>query len=350
MRFSSKLTLVFFLLLSTPLLHAALVITCPIDKNENYQSNCSFEIEDYTAEVGILESDGLVFINQVQAPGTAISQSTTIQIIVTDEGGNVESCFFDIILPPRPEISFSTTQPFCFGGQDGFISATVTNGQAPYTYLWTTGGTGNSIAGLSAGSYGLTVTDAVGCSVLREVTLSQPSKVTLNLNVSTFAGGHNVSSKDAEDGSASASATGGNPPYAWLWSTGENTTSIQGLGVGEYWVQVTDFNGCVDTASFSLIQPFILNIPVAISPNGDGLNDVFIIDGLEDYPENTLVVFNRWGDIVFRESPYMNSWGGESTADLQIGKNELPDGTYFYHLRVKDQPEVLKGSIIIKRQ
>lgn len=328
----------------------ALVISCPDDKNENYSAGCVFELEDYTSEVTILESDGIVFITQVQAPGSFINETSEIQIIVTDDGGNVETCFFTINLPPRPEISFSNSPPFCHGGNDGSISATVTNGEPPYTFEWTTGATTPMIVGVSAGSYGLTVTDANGCTTLREMTLSQPSKVELDLNVFTFPAGHNVSSKEAADGSASGSASGGTPPYAWLWSTGENTSSISDLAMGEYWVVVTDFNGCVDTASFILIPPFILNIPVAISPNGDGLNDVFVINGLEDHPENKLIIFNRWGDIVYQKENYKNDWDGSSNAELQIGGKDLPDGAYFYHLRIKDQNSVIKGSVIIKRQ
>jgi len=328
----------------------ALVIVCPEDKNENYSTNCTFEIQDYTGEVIILESDGNVFINQIPTPFTLINQTSEIQIIVTDEGGNVETCFFTIHLPPRPEISFTNTQPFCYGASDGVISSIIVNGEPPYTYEWTNGATTPNLSGVGAGTYGLTVIDANGCTALREVNLSQPTKVELTLNVFTYQGGHNVTSKEATDGSASGTASGGTPPYAWLWSTGENTSSITDLGVGEYWVVVTDFNGCVDTASFTLTPPFIINIPVAISPNGDGLNDVFVIGGLEDHPENELIIFNRWGDIVYKKENYLNDWDGSANAELQLGKKELPDGAYFYHLQIKDEPNVIKGSVIIKRK
>lgn len=329
---------------------SALVVTCPTDKNENFEPGCGFAIGDYTGEVVILESDGMTFINQVQVPGTVINQTTTIQIIVTDEGGNVESCYFNIILPPLPEVTLSSTEPFCYGDAGGSVTANVTGGQAPYTYLWTTGETGASISGLTAGSYGVIVTDANDCPVLRETTVTEPPRVVLDLNVLVLSGGHNVSSKDAEDGEASVTATGGTPPYVWLWSTGETTSSVSGLGVGEYWVMVTDFNGCVDTASFQLVAPFIINVPVAISPNGDGLNDTFVIAGIEDHPENSLLIFNRRGDIVYQAENYANDWDGTANADMQIGSSELPDGSYFYHLQIKDHPEVIRGSVLIKRK
>ena len=326
-----------------------LVIACPADKSETFSPGCTFEVGDYTGEVSILESEGAVFINQIPAPGSFINQTTQIQIIVTDNGDNVQTCFFTITLPPLPQVTITTTRPFCNGGVDGAAFATVTNGQPPYSYQWTTGATSPTILGLAAGSYGVTVTDANGCTALQEATISQPSKVVLSLNVYTFEGGHNVSSKEATDGSATASATGGTPPYAWLWSTGDNTSAVSGLGVGDYWIVVTDANGCVDTMSFKITPPFVVNIPVAISPNGDGLNDVFAIEFLEDYPENELIIFNRWGDIVYKTDNYQNDWNGTSTAALQIGKNELPDGVYFYQLNIKNEPPI-KGSVILKRK
>lgn len=329
---------------------ASLVIQCPANKDVAYQFGCTYTLPDYTPEVVILESSGQVFLTQNPSAGSVISETTTIQIIATDESGNIVTCSFSVILPALPQITFGTVSPFCFNGTDGIINAVASGGVAPYTYLWSNGATTPVISNIPSGNYSLTVTDAVGCSVTGSASIPQPSKVTLTYSVSTFAGGSNVSSKEAEDGWINASASGGQPPYAWLWSTGANTSSISDLGVGTYWVVVTDFNGCVDTATIVLIPPFLLNIPVAISPNGDGLNDTFIIDGLEDHPENNLVIFNRWGEIVYRKENYLNDWDGTSEAPLQLGKKELPDGTYFYHLRIKDQVSVIKGSLIIKRK
>ena len=87
----------------------------------------------------------------------------------------------------------------------------------------------------------------------------------------------------------------------------------------------------------------ILNIPNGITPNGDGANDVFYIDNLAYYPENDIIIFNRWGDIVYKAKPYLNDWNGTS----QQGK-PLPDGTYYYILRLDiGDGEMYKGDITI---
>jgi len=85
----------------------------------------------------------------------------------------------------------------------------------------------------------------------------------------------------------------------------------------------------------------------AITPNGDGVNDEFVFDILENafdfWPDNELIVFNRWGDIVYRAKPYTNNWRG--TTDTG---QDLPDGTYYYILRL-DIPNgiIYKGDITI---
>jgi gliding motility-associated-like protein len=71
------------------------------------------------------------------------------------------------------------------------------------------------------------------------------------------------------------------------------------------------------------VKLFIYN---GFSPNGDGINDFFRIEGIEDYPNNDLTIYNRWGNLVYQTEGYNNTWDG-----MWQGHN-LPDGTYFYLL------------------
>ena len=73
-----------------------------------------------------------------------------------------------------------------------------------------------------------------------------------------------------------------------------------------------------------------------ISPNGDGKNQTWLIEGLQNYPNHTVCVFNRWGNEVMKTKDYQNDWNG-----VWNGK-DLPDGTYFYWIRNDDNGEVLK--------
>ena len=71
-------------------------------------------------------------------------------------------------------------------------------------------------------------------------------------------------------------------------------------------------------------------IPEGISPNGDGMNDVFVIEGIEYYPNHEIMIFNRWGHIVYKTMDYQNDWSGINSFGLALGNQDLPEGTYFY--------------------
>lgn len=87
----------------------------------------------------------------------------------------------------------------------------------------------------------------------------------------------------------------------------------------------------------------------AITPNGDGLNEFLVFDLLEfnpeDYPDNSIIIFNRWGDILYEAEPYNNDWDGRN----QSG-GELPEGTYYYILRLSlGEGDIIRGDVTILR-
>jgi|GEM_PF-2933996 len=93
-----------------------------------------------------------------------------------------------------------------------------------------------------------------------------------------------------------------------------------------------------------------MNVPNAFSPDGDGTNDVWVIKGIENYPNNVLTVYNRWGNIVFAADGYLNTWDGTSNSKLNVGGDVLPTGTYYYVIDTKDEKVgVLKGYVYIQR-
>jgi gliding motility-associated-like protein len=91
-------------------------------------------------------------------------------------------------------------------------------------------------------------------------------------------------------------------------------------------------------------------VPEGFSPNGDNSNETLIIPNLEDYPDHVFKVFNRWGVEVYKASPYKNDWDGTDQAKMAVGKDVLPEGTYFYILDLGiGQDKVVKGYIYITR-
>lgn len=92
-----------------------------------------------------------------------------------------------------------------------------------------------------------------------------------------------------------------------------------------------------------------LSVPEGFSPNGDGINDHFVIKGILHYPDNTITIFNRWGNEVYTASPYTNQWDGRMQKGLSVSGDELPVGTYFYILDPGDGSKVMRGYIYLTR-
>jgi gliding motility-associated-like protein len=98
------------------------------------------------------------------------------------------------------------------------------------------------------------------------------------------------------------------------------------------------------TVNVNIICSDLLKVANGFSPNGDRDNEFFFIDGLAAYPDNTVLVYNRWGNEVLKAKNYENNWHGDWK-----GK-DLPDGTYFYLIRDDSKGEVLQtGWVVINR-
>lgn len=99
-------------------------------------------------------------------------------------------------------------------------------------------------------------------------------------------------------------------------------------------------------------RPFI--IPNAFSPNGDGINDKFIIEGItkDEFAQNSIEIINRWGGKVFSASNYDNEnnvWDGSANVGGTVGAGELPTGTYYYVLRISGNSNVYTGWVYLDR-
>ena len=99
-----------------------------------------------------------------------------------------------------------------------------------------------------------------------------------------------------------------------------------------------------DDATPLLIKfvPQTFSIPEGFSPNGDGINDLFVIRGVSAGSKVNCSVFNRWGHCVYIQEDYKNNWGGEINQGVKFGSGGLPDGTYFYKVIITDDAGVSK--------
>ena len=103
-------------------------------------------------------------------------------------------------------------------------------------------------------------------------------------------------------------------------------------------------SGCGITTDDVFVRVFEkVTVPNAFSPNGDGINDVWNIDGLKTYPESETLVYNRYGQLVLRSKGYSKPWDGK------LGDKPLPVGTYYYTIDRKNDFPLLSGWIMLIR-
>lgn len=235
----------------------------------------------------------------------------------------------------------------CYGGSNGDATIIVSSGNEPFTYQWSNGATTASIDQLTAGNYTVEITDAFGCGTDMNLVITQPDSLSIAVDVSAYALGYNVSYNGGNDGFITSVVSGGTAPYSYFWSTEDTTAAITQLTAGEYVLLVNDQNGCVAELAIILTEPDLLEMPQGFSPNDDGDNDFFVVHGIKSYPDNTITVFNRWGNIVYEQDAYADEWYGENNAG-----EPLPDGTYFVVLKanVGGTEKVLQGYVDLRRK
>ncbi len=110
---------------------------------------------------------------------------------------------------------------------------------------------------------------------------------------------------------------------------------------------------CAQATATVEVTPFEgLIIYQGVSPNNDGSNDVWTIQGIERYPDNYVQIFNRWGSKIYQARGYNNVtvfWEGQSTEGIIFGDEVVPDGTYFYVLNLGDGSELYSGYIVLRK-
>ena len=243
---------------------------------------------------------------------------------VSDANGCSLSTSATVNGAPGVDANAVVTNEMCAGEANGAIDLTVLSGTAPFDFDWSNGASSEDISGLGPDSYIITIIDANGCSWSNTYNVAGGANIVLDTTVSMYGNGYNVSGTGATDGSVVIDASGGVEPYTYDWSNGGSGPELNGIGAGTYTVIVTDANGCSASVTVTLAEPTDLELPTGFSPNGDGHNDTYIVHGLDAYPSNKLVVFNRWGNVVFEQLNYRNDWSGEN-----LMGEPLANGTYF---------------------
>jgi len=244
-------------------------------------------------------------------------EPATYQISVSDSN-NCPGVDKTIVIGELPEIQFNLLAEdlTCYGDSSGSVSFTdLQGGTGLYSdYEWIKDFNFYSsdpiLPSAQAGFYQLTITDDYGCNTTKSIDVHQPDQLSLTLTGDTAT---------VDLGSIDLTVEGGIEPYTYLWNTGATTQDLDPLGGGLYTVEVTDDNDCKATGEIFLEVHFRLMAPTAFSPNGDGVNDEFVIHPIgTDLDEFEMTIYNRFGEIVFETTDPAEFWNGKlnNTDDL----------------------------------
>ncbi|MEK7253667.1 MAG: hypothetical protein AAB316_02910, partial [Bacteroidota bacterium] len=183
----------------------------------------------------------------------------TYLITVKDDFGHDLVLIGEVTQPEPLSLSFQASdfqgfQVSCAGGADGVLAAQPGGGMPPYSYFWSNGSQSATLQNVLAGEYLATVSDAFGCTLTGNFTLTQPPPLVLAANF------ENPNCDGLETGSASIlAASGGIPPYQYATSGGDfgEVKEFTGLGQGSYVLTVQDSNGCTADTTGHLVAPAI---------------------------------------------------------------------------------------------
>jgi uncharacterized repeat protein (TIGR03803 family) len=237
---------------------------------------------------------------------TASNLSAGTYIITATDAQNCSENATVTITQPSSPLSLSIISQanlVCKGTSTGSATANAAGGTSPYKYSWSDGETTSSAAGLTAGSYTLTVTDNNGCTATTSVTITQPAKgpvisISSQTNILCFGGVGNATAN---------AASGGDAPYTYSWSPkGGTNLMASNLSAGTYTITANDSIGCMATASVTITQPAALSI----------IKSSILLDTCEGTAKVT---------VSGGTTPYTYLWAGGQSID-SIGK--LCNGIY----------------------
>lgn len=255
------------------------------------------------------------------------------ELVVVDSYGcsdtvsNIE--IQDVSGPTIDTTSINIIAETCENG-NGSISNIIVSGNGPYTYYWNNVSETLDISNLAGGLYDLIVEDSFGCQdTVNDILVDSYGFPTADFTYSpeNIYVGDSVTYVDVSSGNIT------NSTFTLSDGTQINDSIAKELfldrGVYNICLSVQNVYGCVDSTCLEItVSPALVDIilPNIITPNKDGSNDYFFINGIEGL--YSIEIFNRWGNIVYSESPYMNHWDGTNSS----GKM-LPDGTYYFILK-----------------
>jgi gliding motility-associated-like protein len=329
-------------------------------------------------------------INYTSTPATtstyqpgSLSATTWFRRTVTSGACSENSVFRITVLPNIAGNTITSDQTVCNTEAPALLSGgSLSGGDGVYRYLWekkdsqspdwvNASGTNNS-AGYQppllgeATQFRRTVFSGENNCCL---SVSAPVTVTVDIMPQNISAGNDMTLLPYQFAAILEGSFDGAGTAAWSYdfnsgdaepvfaSPGEKVTEVSKLGFGGNTFIFTVTNGrCTAPAVTVTLTVPELTIPQGVTPNNDGINDYFNIEGLE-FTRNELVIINTAGAVVYRADDYHSDDPAGAWTGLDLNGNEVPDGTYYFLLTIKGAQDItvpgysayISGFIILRR-
>ncbi|UKB81614.1 T9SS type B sorting domain-containing protein [Chryseobacterium sp. MEBOG07] len=299
----------------------------------NTTTATSMVVNLHSYEAGIINNPGGYIFTYTDTAGNPIANpsayvlnvgTTLLHVKVATPDGCFKVVRLNLTLNPKPFVQLPNQLDFCEGK-----SVILDAGPGLKSYEWNTGATTQTITVSTPGTYTVKVTNVFGC------------ESTSSTQVSYSVLAHIVSVNITNNTATVILSQSGNYEFSLNNFTWQDSNIFTNLNMGEYTVYVRTKSGCIiGQKNFS-----IFNIPNAISPNGDGINDTWRIAGLENYPGTEVYLYDRKGAIIYKEvikkKPFQ--WDGKYESQ------PISTGNYWYTIKVSDG-RIYNGWLLIKNR
>ncbi|WP_343613736.1 HYR domain-containing protein [Flavobacterium sp.] len=329
------------------------VIICIADQNLNLGET----LPDYRSMITATDNcDSNLIITQLPVAGTNVTDEMSITINVSDNSGNISSCSFKINVIQDNEPPVFT----CLADQMFDCSVSIV---PDYTKIISvTDNTDPNPVIVQTPAPGAPFVE--GMTIYIKVSDKYNNHTECSFQLFTYPifvdAGEDVEINEGQFVKLQAVALE-NGNFSWSPATGLNNNKVGNpiatpSETTTYTVVFTNKDGCQteDSITITVIPVQKDETKYGFSPNNDGINDFWEIDGITDYPENEVLIYSRWGDLVYQTKGYNNAtnvFSGIANKSRNLGANQLPEGTYFFEIRV-NQPnhlKKLKGYLVLKR-
>jgi gliding motility-associated-like protein len=271
--------------------------------------------------------------NGAQTEDIAGLSPSVYSVTITDANGCTVSGNFTITEPPALVLNGQAHSNSCYGVTDASIDITITGGVMPYSTAWSNMSwsstvTAEDLSGIAPGTYDVLVTDANGCTASQQFSITGAAELQLAMDSVYTIFAH-------ESVTLNTLYSGGTGNYTFTWNPTDDLDcpdcpepSASPLTDTRYTVTITDANGCTISGSSLVIVLHELYVPNTFTPNGDGINDYFsaVSRSVQEY---RLMIFNRWGDMIFESDKIDQGWDGNYAG------SEAKQDVYAYRIEAR---------------